>query len=130
MDLQKYWRDVREVMADLPERGVIYLVSIDNQDKGTTAGQVMDFTDRKQAARRIVEKTHVPANQLQVEQHLEAQRINEAQLAKIEMGRKDKLAMPQELQDLVRLATKGAIAEQGSAPAQESTASPGKPGNK
>ena len=112
MDLQKYWNDVRAEVAKLPRQRIYYLVSIDNPDKGITAGRVMDLSDAKQVARRIVERTHVLATAEQIAAHQVDQERQSEELAAVELGRKGQLAMPKELQDLVRLATRNAAPDQ------------------
>jgi len=103
-DLNKYWNDVRAVQAQLPKARIYYLVTIDNPEKDVAAGRVMDFGDSKQAARRIVERTHVLATAEQVAAWQAQQQKQVEELAEAELNRKGQLAMPKELQDLVRLA--------------------------
>jgi hypothetical protein len=117
MDLGKYWSDVRAVMEKLPRQQIYYLVSIENADKGIIAGRVMDFADPKMVARRIVERTHILATEEQIAAHKVAQERQEEELAAIELKRKGQLAMPQELQDLVRLAARGVAPAAPAAPA-------------
>jgi len=120
MDLNKYWNDVRAKMAELGRQQVYYLISLDNPEKGITAGRVMDLSDCKQAARRLVERTHALATPEQIAEHLAAQQRQVEQLAEAEQARKSQLAMPKELQDLVRLATQSVIPKDtapGAAPA-------------
>jgi len=112
MDLNRYWADVRAVMDKLPRQQVYYLVSVENTDKGTVGGRVMDLADAKQVAKLIVGKTHALASEEQIAQFLKEQDEAALALAKTELGRKGQLAMPQELQDLVKLAARGAIHEQ------------------
>ncbi len=108
MDLTAYWNAVRAAQAKLPHQQMYYLISIENADRGTTAGRVMDLTDPKMVARRIVERTHILATPAEIAAHITAQDKAADDLAEIEQARKGSLAMPKELQDLVRLATKGA----------------------
>ncbi len=126
MDLQKYWNDVRAEMANLPHERVFYLVSVDNSDKGITGGRVMDLSDPKQVARRIVERTHILATRAQIAAHLATQQEQSDELDAIELKRKGNLAMPKELQDLVRLATRNVAADQP----QPTPAPPAKPKEK
>jgi len=112
MDLNRYWADVRAVMDELPRQRIYYLVSVENSDKGTVGGRVMDLADPKQVAKMIVGKTHTLASEEQIAQFLREQDEAALALAKIEMGKKGQLAMPQELQDLVKLAARGALSEQ------------------
>ena len=122
MDLLKYWNDVRTEMAKLPRQRIFYLVSIENPDKGITAGRVMDLSDPKQVARRIVERTHILASAEQIAAHQADQERQSEELAAVELARKGQLAMPKELQDLVRLATRNVAPDQpqSAAPANKS----------
>lgn len=106
MDLQRYWNDVRAVMETLPRQKIYYLISIDNPEKGTTAGRVMDVADAKQAAKLIVGRTHVVASPADVERFESAEKLAAEELAEIEYRRKGQLAMPKELQDLVKMAAR------------------------
>jgi len=107
MDLNKYWNDVRAVQASLPRQRMYFLVSIDNQEKDVGAGRVMDMADPKQVARRIVERTHVLASPEQIAEWEAQQKAQGEQLAEAELNRKGQLAMPKELQELVRMAAEG-----------------------
>jgi len=64
MDIRSYWQEVKRVEAGLPE--CVWLVSITNNDKGTTPGAVVEC-DRRNAAMRLTEKTHERATEAQVE---------------------------------------------------------------
>lgn len=104
MDLHQYWREVHEVMDTLPKADVYFLTSIPNSEKGTTAGSICDIGIKKEAARRIVEKTHRPSTPEEIEQfHANLKRQTE-ELAAIEIKRKQQFAMPQDLQTLVAAA--------------------------
>jgi cell division ATPase FtsA len=119
MDLNKYWADVKTVQLSLPPQPIYYLTSIDSPDKGIVGGRVMDVPNAKQAAERIVGRTHrlsTPEEIAQFKADLERQ---EQELADIELKRKGHLAMPQDLTDLVRMAVK-------SVESQTPPAAPGK----
>jgi len=111
MDIQKYWRDVIATAEELPNEKVFYLTSLNNADKGTTAGRVCDMTNRKEVARRIVEATHRLSTPAEIERFHADQKRQTEELAEIELKRKQQFAMPQELQTLVAMAARGAIAE-------------------
>lgn len=57
MDLAKYWKQVGLLAEQLPAGEVVTLCSIDNEEKGTKAGAIVEC-ERKLGAQRIVEKTH------------------------------------------------------------------------
>jgi len=109
MDLTAYWNNVRAIQAKLPHQQMYYLVSIDNADKGTIAGRVMDLTDPKLVARRIVERTHILATEREISAHKAAMEKQGEDLAELELNRKGHLAMPKELQSLVHLAADAAL---------------------
>jgi hypothetical protein len=111
MDLTKYWNDVREVVAMLPEGPIVYLISLDNPEKGITAGRVMDMSDRKMAARRIVERTHELAKPHDIARFQAVQQKQLEDCAETEQDRKGQLAMPKDLQVLVREASKRQLEE-------------------
>lgn len=104
MDLKQYWHDVRGVMDKLPPSEMYFLISISNPDKGTTAGQVFAIADPKQAARRIVERTHVMASPADIERFHANQERQDQELAEMEYARKQQMGMPKEVQDLIKLA--------------------------
>ena len=104
MDITRYWRDVALAASQLPDAPVHYLVSLDNSEKGTTAGAVCEISDPKQVARRLVEKTHRLAKPEEAEQYREGVKRQTDELAAIEIKRKQQFAMPQELQTLVAAA--------------------------
>jgi hypothetical protein len=104
MDLNKYWREVHAVMEQMPKAPVYYLMSLDNSEKGTTAGQVCDIADKKLAARRLVEKTHRMATPEEAERYVAHVKRQTEELAQIEIQRKQQFAMPQDLQTLIQTA--------------------------
>jgi len=67
MDIRSYWREIRRVQATLPECS--WLTSLDNWTKNTTSGAVV-LCDPENAARRLVEQTHRPSTEQEIEQHL------------------------------------------------------------
>lgn len=118
MDMQRFWADVRSLVEKMPDQKTYYLASLDHPDKGTTAGAVSEVADRKLAAKLIVGRTHIFATEEQIFDHLARQDKAAQDLAAIEQKRKGQLAMPQELQDLVRLAAHGVQAQQPNPPAK------------
>ncbi len=116
MDIRRYWADVRRVEETLPAPTnpptIIYLTSLDNADKGTTAGMVCDMIDRTAAARRLVEGTHRLSTPDEVIQHEARQKAQVEELAAIEIKRKQQFALPQELQTLVAAAAQSMLDRQ------------------
>jgi hypothetical protein len=106
MDIKKYWRDVHAMAASLPHKQIYFLVSLDNPDKDITGGRVVDVNNATQAAELIVGRTHKLASEDDIDRFKADEKRNADELAAIEFKRKGQLAMPQELQDLVRMATR------------------------
>jgi hypothetical protein len=72
MDIRQNARAIRETIETLPDRD-IYLVSIENWDKGTTPGCTVQMS-RASAARGLVERTHRLATPDEIEAHLADQK--------------------------------------------------------
>jgi hypothetical protein len=70
MNIRAYWDKVNETIKRLPEE--VWLMSIDNQDKGTHAGAV-SIVPRDIAGRRLVEATHRIASEAEVQAYKDAE---------------------------------------------------------
>ena len=106
MDLKKMYYDVHQLEASLPRQKIYYLASLDNPDKNINGGRVMDISTARLAAELIVGRTHRLASAEEIERFQADEVRNAQELAAIELKRRGQLAMPQELQDLVRMATR------------------------
>jgi hypothetical protein len=104
MDLKKYYSDIRAVEATLPPQKIYYLVSLDNPDKNITGGRVLDVATARQAAELIVGRTHRPADPADIERFRADEKRLSEEYAAAEYKRRGNLAMPEELQELVRMA--------------------------
>jgi hypothetical protein len=101
MNIYEYWQGVRQVAATLPE--TVYIVSVDNQVRGTSAGMVCACT-REVAARRIFEGTHRLAAEEEIAAYLASEDAERRRIVEEEYRRKQQFALPSELAELVRLA--------------------------
>lgn len=72
MDMKAYWKKVNETGQRLPEE--VWLMSIDNTDKGTHAGAV-SVVPRDIAARRLVEQTHRIATDAEIATYKETEAV-------------------------------------------------------
>jgi hypothetical protein len=70
MNIRQYWDKVNETVQRLPLE--VWLMSLENQDKGTKAGAV-SVAPRDIAARRIVEATHRIATEAEIAGYQEAE---------------------------------------------------------
>ena len=111
---------ILRVMDTLTGDPPYFITSLDNPDKagGITAGVVFDLPNKLQAAGFIVEATHRPSTLAEIEAFYADQKLRGIQAAKDAMDRKGQLAMPQDLQDLVRLATRQVQHTESTPPAQ------------
>lgn len=108
-DIKEYWREVRSVEATLlaslgqDKQSVVYIVSVENKSKGTSAGSVCE-ADIETAARMIVDGTHKVASESEVaawKTHQEQTfKANQA----LELERKQQFAMPEDIATLARVA--------------------------
>lgn len=103
MNIRDYWRGVRQVQDSLPDTEVVVVVSLQNAERGTTAGRVSEC-DRDTAARLIFAKTHRPAEAGEVEAFRAEQAEKKRQILKAEYDRKQQFALPEELAALVKAA--------------------------
>lgn len=109
MTVHEFWEGVAREAASLPEgQQVFALVSLDNREKGTTAGAFI-YTDRKSAARRLFSKTHRLATPEETEAYERDQERVRNENAAIEVRRKQHFALPPELAALVEVAVRGGM---------------------
>lgn len=105
MDARQQWAIVSGVMQTLPDPP--YFLTSKSTPDGGRAGVVMQIDDRKQVAQLIVAGSH----RISTPSEIESLGIAEAAAVKfyadIETKNKQQMAMPQEVQDLVRLALGG-----------------------
>ena len=88
--------------AELPNE-TVWLCSLDNHEKGTTAGRVVP-TDRENAAVRIVEKTHRLATEEEIAADAEEQQRKREAIAATEAGRRKVFKVPHDLPSLLKAA--------------------------
>lgn len=116
MDQRTYWNQVRKQEADLRKsgKGPYYLVSLDHPEKGITSGRVVGMADPGYAAKLIIDRTHRLATREEIAASQQDLARRTEQLAVETLAKKQKFALPQDLQDLVRVAAES-IKNQGAA---------------
>jgi hypothetical protein len=106
-DLGKYYADVRREAASLEERfpkqAIYYVTSIDNGDREGKVGRVMDLPTARQAAERIVSRTHVLSTAAEIAKFHADLIVAAENLAAIELDRKGQLAMPKDLTKIMEV---------------------------
>ena len=120
MDLKRYWNSVREIEAGLPgpTDEPVYLVSIDNEITGTTAGKV-SANARHYAARWIATGTHKLASPEQIEAYHAEVKSRTAAIVKFELEKKQTVRLetaipPEQLQEAIA----AALADHATKPAR------------
>lgn len=83
-NMVEYWKRVNEIASGFSANEV-WLVSVENTDKGLHAGRVV-LADKKTAAQRLVERTHVLADQSQIDAEL----VRQAADVRRHQGREDR----------------------------------------
>jgi hypothetical protein len=113
MDIRQTAKAIRETMEAMPDRDV-YVVSVDNWDKGTTAGCIVQMS-RATAARGLVERTHRLATPEEIEVHLVDQKAKGDAIRQADLESRFPLNLN------VYTQGKEAIAERTPAPAPKSS---------
>jgi len=96
--ISEYWAGVRESAVGLPEE--TWLISLDNREKGSTSGRVVQAT-RDTAAKLIFERTHRVATENEIRAYLSEQEKVREGILEAEYQRKQHFALPKELAGLV-----------------------------